>query len=61
MNSVLWAKVATGAKPTTIVVKQSRCFSICSLLALESQTVLAVVARTVKITYLLLTKRKKYT
>jgi hypothetical protein len=47
MNSILGAKVAAGAKPTTIVVKQGRCFSVCSFLALESQPILAVVAGTV--------------
>jgi hypothetical protein len=44
MNSILRTKEPSGAKPTATLVKQSRCLSICSLLALESQPVVAVVA-----------------
>jgi hypothetical protein len=45
MNSILGTEESSGAEPTTILVKQSRCFSVCSLLALESQPILTVVAR----------------
>ena len=47
MNSILGAKESTGAKPTTIFVKQSRFISVCSLLALESQPHLTIEPRTV--------------
>lgn len=46
MNSILGAEEPTGAKPTTIFVKQSRFVSVCSLLALESHPILTIEPRT---------------